>query len=37
MERWYKKIDFIVQKMIEQNDMCFFFLQVVKPTLLSKN
>lgn len=37
MERWYRKIDFIIQKMIEQNDMCFFFLQVLKPTLLSKN
>lgn len=31
------KVDFIVQKMAEQNDMCFFFLQVVKPALLSKS
>lgn len=37
MEKWFKRIDFIVQKMVEQNDMCFFFLQVVKPTLLSKS
>ncbi len=37
MERWFKRLDFILQKMIEQNDMCFFFLQVVKPTLLSKS
>jgi hypothetical protein len=37
MERWFRRIDFIVQKMIDQNDMCFFFLQVVKPALLSKS
>ena len=23
--------------MLEQNDMCFFFLQVIKPSLLSKS
>jgi hypothetical protein len=37
MERWFRKVDFIVQKMGQQNDMCFFFLQVLKPTLLSKS
>lgn len=37
MERWFTNIEYIVQKMTEQNDMCFFFLQVVKPALLSKS
>ena len=37
MERWFMKVDFIVQRMAEQNDMCFFFLQVLKPALLSKS
>lgn len=37
MEHWFKKIDYIVQKMTEQNDMCEFFLQVIKPSLLSKS
>jgi hypothetical protein len=37
MERWLKKIDFIVQRMADQNDMCFFFLQLLKPALLSKS
>jgi hypothetical protein len=37
MERWFRKVDFIVSKMAEQNDMCFFFLQVLKPALLSKS
>ena len=37
MERWFRKVDFIVHKMGEQNDMCFFFLQVIKPALLSKS
>ena len=37
MENWFQRVDFIVQKMMEQNDMCFFFLQIVKPALLSKS
>ena len=32
-----RKVDFIVQRMAEQNDMCFFFLQILKPALLSKS
>ena len=37
MERWFRKVDFIVHKMVDQNDMCFFFLQVIKPALLYKS
>ena len=37
MEKMLRKVDFIVQRMAEQNDMCFFFLQILKPALLSKS
>lgn len=37
MQRFYSEIDYIVEKMAEQNDMCFYFLQIIKPCLLSKN
>jgi hypothetical protein len=37
MEHWFRKMDYIVEKMTQQNDMCEFFLQVIKPSLLSKS
>lgn len=37
LERWGRKIEYIVGCMADQNDMCFFFLQLLKPTLLSKS
>jgi hypothetical protein len=37
MEHWLRRVDFIVGRMAEQNDMCFFFLQLLKPALLSKS
>jgi hypothetical protein len=37
LEHWQRKVEMIVDRMGEQNDMCFFFLQLLKPTLLSKS
>lgn len=37
MQRFYEELDYIVEKMIEQNDMCYYFLQIIKPSLLSKS
>lgn len=37
MQKFYTNIDYIIEKMIIQNDMCFFFLQIIKPSLLSKS
>lgn len=37
MQKFYTNIEYIIEKMIGQNDMCFFFLQIIKPSLLSKS
>lgn len=37
MQKIYTNLDYIIEKMIAQNDMCFFFLQIIKPSLLSKS
>jgi hypothetical protein len=37
MQKFYEDSDLIVQKIVENNDMCVFYLQVIKPALLSKN
>lgn len=37
MARWFADLDSIVEKMTYENDMCLFFLQVIKPSLLSKS
>ena len=36
MQRFYEDNDQIIQKIVDNNDMCVFYLQVVKPALLSK-
>lgn len=37
LQKFYSEIDYIIEKMAEQNDMCFYFLQIIKPCLLSKS
>lgn len=37
LQKFYSEIDYIIEKMTEQNDMCFYFLQIIKPCLLSKS
>ena len=37
LQRFYQDNEQIIQKIVENHDMCVFYLQVVKPALLSKN
>jgi hypothetical protein len=37
MQKFYEDNDLIIQKIVENNDMCVFYLQVIKPALLSKH
>lgn len=37
MQRFYQDNDQIIQRIVENNEMCVFYLQAVKPALLSKN